>query len=81
MYKNKSESGANNICGAKIRDIRKSMPLKTSQRKLAEMLQIEGLDVDKNAVQRIESGARFVTDTELQIIAKVLKVSYDDLLS
>ena len=81
MYKNKSESGANNICGAKIRDIRKSMPIKTSQRKLAEMLQIEGLDVDKNAVQRIESGARFVTDNELQIIAKVLKVSYDDLLS
>ena len=81
MYKNKSESGLNNIYGTKIRDIRKSLPIKTSQRKLAEMLQIEGLDVDKNAVQRIESGARFVTDIELKIIAKVLKVSYDDLLN
>ena len=81
MYKNKSESGLNNICGTKIRDIRKSLPIKTSQRKLAEMLQIEGLDVDKNAVQRIESGARFVTDIELKIIAKVLKVSYEDLLN
>lgn len=81
MYKNKSETGANNICGAKIRAIRKSLPIKTSQRKLAEMLQIEGLDVDKNAVQRIESGARFVTDIELKIISKVLKVSYDELLN
>ncbi len=80
MYKNKSESGLNNICGTKIRAFRKALPQKTSQRKLAEMLQIEGLDLDKNAVQRIESGARFVTDIELKIIARVLKVSYEDLL-
>ena len=45
------------------------------------MLQIEGLDVDKNAVQRMEPGSRFITDIELKIIAKVLKVSYDELLS
>ena len=81
MYKNKSESGRNNICGTKIRAIRKALAIKTSQRKLAEMLQIEGLDVDKNAVQRMESGSRFITDIELKIIAKVLKVSYDELLS
>ena len=81
MYKNKSESGTNNVCGPKIRHFRKARPEKTSQRKLAEMLQIEGLDVDKNAVQRIENGTRFVTDIELKIIAKVLKVSYEDLLN
>jgi len=39
---------------------------------LADMLQMAGLDIDKNAVQRIESGKRFVTDIELKIIAKVL---------
>lgn len=44
------------------------------------MLQIQGLDVDKNAIQRIESGARFVTDIELKIIAQVLNVSCDTLL-
>lgn len=44
------------------------------------MLQVEGLDIDKNAVQRIESGQRFVTDIELRVIARVLKVSYGDLL-
>ena len=34
----------------------------------------------KNAVQRIESGARFVTDIELAGIAKVLSVTCDELL-
>jgi len=47
---------------------------------LAERLQLAGLDVDKNAIQKIESGQRFVTDIELKVIAKVLGVSYSDLL-
>ncbi len=81
MYKNKSESGLNNICGEKIKFYRKNLPIKTSQRKLADMLQIEGLDVDKNAIQKIEAGKRFVTDIELKIITKVLGVSYEDLLN
>lgn len=59
---------------------REWLPEKTSQRKLADMLQMEGLDLDKNAVQRIESGKRFVTDIELKVIAKVLGVSYQELL-
>lgn len=80
MYKNKTEGGKNNICRQKLKEIRESLPEKTSQRKLADMLQIAGLDVDKNAVQRIESGKRFVTDIELKVIAKVLGVSYQDLL-
>lgn len=80
MYKNKSETGLNNICGEKVRDFRLAMPEKTSQRKLADLLQVEGLDLDKNAVQRIEAGTRFVTDIELRIISKVLGVSYQDLL-
>lgn len=79
MYKNKSESGSNNICGPKIRQLRLGMK-KISQKKLADMLQMQGLDVDKNAIQRIESGQRFVTDIELRVLAKVLEVSYDELL-
>lgn len=80
MYKNKSEDGLNNICGAKIKAFRLAMPKKTSQRKLADLLQMQGLDLDKNAVQRIEAGTRFVTDIEIKTIAKVLGVSYTDLL-
>ena len=81
MSKNKLENGRNNISGLKIKEIRQKLPTKTSQRKLAEMLQIQGLDLDKNAIQRIESGQRFVTDIELKVISKILDVSSDDLLN
>lgn len=81
MYKNRSTDGKNNICGKKISKIRMNLPEKTSQRKLADLLQIEGLDIDKNAIQRIESGQRFVTDIELKALVKVLGVSYEDLLN
>lgn len=79
MYKNRAESGRNNICGEKIKQYRLSKP-NISQKRLADLLQIQGLDLDKNAVQRIESGQRFVTDIELRILAKVLNVSYEELL-
>jgi len=56
------------------------MPEKTSQRAFAYLLQLQGLDLEKNAIQRIESGERFVTDIELKAIAAVLDVSVDELL-
>ncbi len=80
MYKNKSQDNLNNICGKKIKLLRLQLPEKTSQRKLADMLLLQGLDVDKNAIQRIESGQRFVTDIELKMLARVLNTSYEELL-
>ena len=80
VYKNRAENGKNNICGCRIKEIRESLAPKTSQRMLADKLQISGLDIDKNGIQRIESGQRFVTDIELKKIAEVLNVSYQDLL-
>ena len=80
MFKNKATNGRNNICGEKIAEIRKAKTPKVSQRMLADLLQLAGLDVDKNAVQKIESGQRFVTDIELKIISSVLDVSYENLL-
>lgn len=80
MYKNKTSDGRNNICGLKIKEYRKQIK-SFSQKKLADALQLNGLDIDKNAIQRIESGQRFVTDIELKTIAKVLNVSYDQLLN
>lgn len=79
MYKNKA-GDRNNICGERVKEYRLSMDGKPSQRQFADMLQLAGLDVDKNAVQRIESGERFVTDIELKVISKVLNVSYETLL-
>lgn len=80
MYKNKLPDGRNNICGENIRKLRQRLPEKTSQRKLADLLQIQGLDIDKNAIQRMESGQRFVTDIELKALSDVFNISYDELL-
>lgn len=79
MFINKNSDGLNNICGKKVYDFRKEINI--SQRKLADLLQLDGLDIDKNAVQRIECGKRFVTDIELVHIAKVLKCSVLELLN
>lgn len=81
MYKNKTADGKNNFSGVRIKKYRLEMQTSPSQRQFAEMLQIAGLDMDKNAVQRIECGERFITDIEIRIIAKVLNVSFDDLLA
>ena len=78
MFINKANNGRNNICGECIASIRTSRKL--SQRQLADLLQLQGLDIDKNAVQRIEAGRRFVTDIELIYFSKVLDVSYEILL-
>ena len=78
MFINKAKNGKNNLCGERIAVLRKEKKL--SQRALAEKLQLSGLNVDKNAVQRIEAGARFVTDIELVVLKTVLNVSYEDLL-
>lgn len=51
-----------------------------SQRILAEKLQLLGIDVDKNAIQRIECGKRFVTDIELLALSKIFHISCDELL-
>ena len=42
--------------------------------------EVQGLDIDKNAIQRMESGKRFITDIELKALAKVLNVTYAELL-
>ena len=80
MFKNKN-GDSNNLSGKNIAKIRKAISPRLSQRALADKLQLEGIDVDKNAIQRIECGKRFITDIELVSIAKVLKVSVLELLS
>ena len=79
MFINKSDDGRNNLSGLKIAVLRKQRSL--SQRELADQLQLNGLDVDKNAIQRIEAGKRFVTDIELKQIAAVFGVTTDSLLT
>ncbi|SFI20457.1 Helix-turn-helix [Selenomonas ruminantium] len=79
MFINKAADGANNICGRNVSIFRKELGL--SQRELADRLQVNGLDVDKNAIQRIEAGKRFVTDIELSLLAAVFSKSADEMLA
>ena len=79
MFTNRLENGRNNICGLQIAKYRKQMG--KSQRELADALQLLGLDIDKNAIQRIEAGKRFVTDIELVYFSNALNLSYEELLS
>lgn len=78
MFINKTTDGRNNLCGKNVAVYRKNLGI--SQRVLADLLQINGLDIDKNAVQRIESGQRFVTDIELKALAVVFQKSVDAML-
>ncbi|MBR0446597.1 MAG: helix-turn-helix transcriptional regulator [Oscillospiraceae bacterium] len=78
MFINKGNNGENNICGKKVAELRKNAGI--SQRQLADRLQILGLDVDKNAIQRIEAGKRFVTDIEIVFLSKALKTTVHELL-
>lgn len=81
MFKNKYIDGKCNRCGKRIAELRKQLPDKTSQRLLAERMQEKGIDLDKNAIQRIEQGDRFVTDIELAAFADFFNVPSDTLLS
>ena len=78
MFTNSTPDGRNNICGIKVKELRKG--LRISQRELSDRLIVNGLDIDKNAVQRIESGQRFVTDIEIIYIAKVLDITVEELI-
>lgn len=78
MFKNKNVNGTLNLCGNKIAELRKEKNL--SQRALADQMQLAGMDVNKNAIQQIESGQRFVTDIELKAFANFFDVTTDDLI-
>ena len=80
MYKNKAPGGRNNLAGVQIARVRQAAVPRMSQRALADEMQLRGLDLDKNAIQRIESGQRFVTDIELLAFAEFFQVPAQDLL-
>ena len=80
MFKNHAKDGALNLCGKRLAQLRRTYTPKLSQRALADQLQLCGLDLDKNAIQKIESGQRFVTDIELNAFATFFSVTVDALL-
>ena len=79
MFINKAPKGLNNICGKNIALFRTD--LRISQRELADRMQLVGIDIDKNAIQRIECGKRFVTDIEIIAFAKVFNKPFEEILA
>ncbi|MBR3144784.1 MAG: helix-turn-helix transcriptional regulator [Clostridia bacterium] len=70
--------GKKNICGEKVHEARCKMRL--TQSDLAAQLQINGVNIERDSISRIEIGTRFVADYELKELSKILKVSVDWLL-
>ena len=81
MFKLKAPDGTNNLCGKKLAKLRMAHAPPLSQRKLAQMLQVRGYDVDNHFIRRIELGERFVTDIELVMLTETLGVSFEELLA
>ena len=78
MPKRSSDNGKKNLIGERLKILRKQNGL--SQRDLAHKLELEGLDIDKNVITRIEMDKRYVTDIEIHVISRFFRVSYEYLL-
>jgi transcriptional regulator with XRE-family HTH domain len=71
-------NGSKNICGRRVKEARRALNL--SQEELAARLQVEGVNIERDSVSRIEIGTRFVADYELLVLCKILGVTPSYLL-
>ena len=71
-------NGKKNISGQRIREAR--IKLHWSQKALAVRLKLEGVELERDSISRIEIGTRFVADHEIKMLAKVLNTSVTWLL-
>lgn len=67
--------GKKNISGDRIHQARTAMRL--SQAELAARMQVNGVAIEREAISKMETGDRFVSDYELMIFARVLHVSME----
>lgn len=71
--------GNRNIVGAKVAQVRKEKHIK--QKDLVAALQSRGMDICDTSISRLEGQNRMVQDFEVPILAEVLGVSIEWLLS
>ena len=62
-----------NVVGVHVREVREKLGI--TQEQLAIRLEMAGWPVDRFTISKIERGERQVLDTEVQLIAKAMKVS------
>ena len=63
--------------GNNIRRLREKAGM--TQELLATRLQLEGFDITRSAVAKIEVGQRHLYPDEIILLKKILNVSYDDI--
>lgn len=80
MAEQKSPRESRNLCGSNVARLRSLLPGIPSQEKLAAQMQLKGLNINKNAIQRIECGKRMVSDKELDAFSKIFHVTVEELL-
>lgn len=68
-----------NLIGPNIREIRKSMNL--SQKDLVARCNLLGWDISRGTLAKIESRTRKISDEEVLLFSKVLKVNVDELFA
>lgn len=78
MNNNKKFNKDLNVIGSKIRYYREQKNL--SQAQLSAKLELLGISIPKNSIQRLECNNRIIKDFELAGISKVLNISTDTLL-
>ena len=71
-------NGHRNICGERVRKER--VTRRISQERLAAKMQMRGVEIEQDAISRIESGDRLVTDYELRAFAALFEVPIESLL-
>ncbi|MCI2057110.1 MAG: helix-turn-helix domain-containing protein [Oscillibacter sp.] len=67
--------GQKNISGDRIHRARTAKRI--SQEALAARMQVNGVLIEREAISKIETGDRFVTDYELLVFSRVLGVSLE----
>jgi transcriptional regulator with XRE-family HTH domain len=63
-----------NIVGPLVRQARLAARPKLTQKELVARLQVLGIIIDQSGLSKIENGQRPVSDIEVAILAKALKV-------
>ena len=65
--------------GANIRVLREKASM--TQDELSAKMQVNGCDVTRSALAKIEVGQRHLYPDEIIVIKKILKVSFDDIFN
>lgn len=65
--------------GGNIRKLRENLNM--TQEQLSAKLQVEGCDITRSALAKIEVGQRHLYPDEIILIKQLLKVTYDDIFN